>query len=106
MNRTGTARMLCTKDMYYWQAGSGRFCLKSIHFVVKDMCCFGMHQEVDGKHMFVKKPTGFMTNAFEIARELRELERLCWEARLRYRKILKRRLQQSWWDWFWEMVGY
>ena len=38
--------------------------------------------------------------------ELKELERLCWEARLRYREILKKRLQQSWWDWFCEMVGY
>ena len=27
--------------------------------------------------------------------ELRELERLCWEAKLRYRDILKKRLQQS-----------
>ena len=38
--------------------------------------------------------------------ELRELERLCWEAKLRYRDILKKRLQQSWWDWICEMVGY
>ena len=38
--------------------------------------------------------------------ELKELERLCWEARLRYREILIIRLQQSWWDWFCEMVGY
>ena len=38
--------------------------------------------------------------------EIRELERLCWEARIRYRDILKRRNQQSWWDWLWEVVGY
>lgn len=38
--------------------------------------------------------------------EIRELERLCWEARIRYRYILKRRNQQSWWDWLWEVVGY
>ena len=38
--------------------------------------------------------------------ELRELERLCWEARMRYRRIIKRRAQQSWWDWFWETIGY
>ena len=38
--------------------------------------------------------------------ELRELERLCWEARMRYRRIIKQRAQQSWWDWFWETIGY
>tara|TARA_B100001769_G_C22089486_1_gene587523 strand:+ start:291 stop:446 length:156 start_codon:yes stop_codon:yes gene_type:complete len=38
--------------------------------------------------------------------EIKELERLCWEARLRYRTILKRRQQQSWWDWFFEIIGY
>ena len=38
--------------------------------------------------------------------EIRELERLCWEARLRYRRIIKQRELQSWWDWFLEMVGY
>ena len=38
--------------------------------------------------------------------ELRELERLCIEARMRYRKILKKRLQQSWWDWLLEIIGY
>ena len=37
--------------------------------------------------------------------EIKELERLCWEARLRYRTILKRRQQQSWWDWFFEIIG-
>jgi len=38
--------------------------------------------------------------------EIKELERLCWEARLRYRTILKSRQQQSWWDWFFEIIGY
>ena len=38
--------------------------------------------------------------------EIKELERLCWEARLIYRTILKRRQQQSWWDWFFEIIGY
>lgn len=38
--------------------------------------------------------------------ELRELERLCWDARVRYRNILKRRQQQSWWDWIMEIIGY
>jgi len=38
--------------------------------------------------------------------EIKELERLCWEARIRYRGILKRRNQQTWWDWLWEIVGY
>lgn len=38
--------------------------------------------------------------------ELRELERLCLEARERYRNILKRRQQQSWWDWLFEIIGY
>lgn len=38
--------------------------------------------------------------------ELRELERLCLEARVRYRNILKRRQQQSWWDWLFEIIGY
>tara|TARA_Y100000992_G_C21258039_1_gene489640 strand:+ start:1501 stop:1656 length:156 start_codon:yes stop_codon:yes gene_type:complete len=38
--------------------------------------------------------------------EIKELERLCWEARIRYRDILKRRNQQTWWDWLWEIVGY
>lgn len=38
--------------------------------------------------------------------ELRELERLCWDARVRYRNLLKRRQQQSWWDWILEIIGY
>jgi hypothetical protein len=38
--------------------------------------------------------------------EIQELERLCWEARIRYRDILKRRKIQSWWDWLLEIVGY
>ena len=43
---------------------------EGVETVKGDMCCFGMFQEKNGKHMFVKKPTGFMTNASEIAREL------------------------------------
>ncbi len=38
--------------------------------------------------------------------EIAELERLCLEARLRYRNILKKRHVQTWWDWIWEFVGY
>jgi len=38
--------------------------------------------------------------------EIKELERLCCEARERYRRIVKQRNQQSWWDWFWETMGY
>ena len=37
------------------------------------MCCFGMYQEVEGQPMMVKKGTGFMTNAIEIAQELGEV---------------------------------
>ena len=35
-----------------------------------DMCSFGMYQDVNGERMLVKKPTGFMTNAPEMAKEL------------------------------------
>ena len=38
--------------------------------------------------------------------EIAELERLCLEARRRYRNILKQRNAQTWWDWLWEFVGY
>jgi hypothetical protein len=42
----------------------------------------------------------------QTAEEVRELERLCNEARIRYRRIIKQRMQQSWWDWVMEWVGY
>ena len=42
----------------------------------------------------------------QTAEEVRELERLCSEARIRYRRIIKQRMQQSWWDWVMEWVGY
>ena len=35
-----------------------------------DMCSFGMYQDVNGERKLVKKPTGFMTNASELAKEL------------------------------------
>jgi|TARA_B100000674_G_C37122672_1_gene594145 hypothetical protein len=44
---------------------------------------------------------------FYIAREeVRELERLLKEARIRQRHLLKKENQQGWLDWFWEWFGY
>ncbi len=44
---------------------------------------------------------------FYIAREeVRELERLLKEARIRQRHLLKKENQQGWLDWFWELFGY
>ena len=44
---------------------------------------------------------------FYIAREeVRELERLLQEARLRQRYLLKGDNKQGWLDWIWELFGY
>ena len=60
-----------------WTARSwNETCVKNIaandevEIVKGDMCCFGMYQETQEGEMLVKKPTGFMTNAYAIAREL------------------------------------
>ncbi len=44
---------------------------KRVEMVKGDMCAFGMWQEKDGEQLLVMKPTGFMTNAVEIANELK-----------------------------------
>ena len=41
-----------------------------VEVVKSDMCCFGMYQNTDAGDLFVKKPTGFMTNAPEIGKIL------------------------------------
>ena len=38
--------------------------------VIGDMCQFGMSQQVDGEDKLVKKPTGFMTKCWGIAKRL------------------------------------
>ena len=38
--------------------------------------------------------------------EIYHLERLLNEAYLRRRRILKSDGQQTWYDWFWELIGY
>ena len=46
--------------------------LDGVQVVKGDMCAFGMWQERDGERQLVMKPTGFMTNAQELAKELSE----------------------------------
>ena len=46
--------------------------LENVQVVKGDMCCFGMWQEFNGRMEFVKKSTGFMTNAQKIAEELNQ----------------------------------
>jgi hypothetical protein len=44
---------------------------------------------------------------FYIAKEeIKALERLLMEARIRERDLLKETNNQTWWDWIWEFVGY
>ena len=43
---------------------------ESVETVKGDMCCFGMYQETERGMQLVKKPTGFMTNASELAKQL------------------------------------
>jgi len=44
---------------------------------------------------------------FYIAREeIRALERLLMEARMRQRELLKKENKQGWLDWLWEIAGY
>ncbi len=38
--------------------------------------------------------------------EIKELERLLWEAKLRLRQKQKKLNQQSWLDWVFEYLGY
>ena len=62
-----------------WSASSWKEpCIQSlvqdprVNVVKGDMCCFGMYQNVGTEEMFVKKSTGFMTNACEVAKVLSE----------------------------------
>lgn len=38
--------------------------------------------------------------------EVRELEKLLYEAKIRERKALKQQGMQGWWDYIWEIFGY
>ena len=44
--------------------------LEGVEMVKGDMCAFGMYQDTEDGRKLVMKPTGFMTNAKELGREL------------------------------------
>ena len=46
--------------------------LEGVKMVKGDMCAFGMYQDTEEGRKLVMKPTGFMTNASEIADELKQ----------------------------------
>ena len=50
-------------------------------------------------------PIVIRDNIYDAEEELRELDRLWKEAKSRERAIKKNIKQQTWWDWFWELVG-
>ena len=44
--------------------------MESVKIVNGDMCAFGMYRDTEQGRKLVMKPTGFMTNGDEIAKEL------------------------------------